>query len=52
MKNDGKSTKRNDQIKEILYIEIIHQQMQTFIDIDNIIKSKSIDILTPKHNPS
>ncbi|MFT6783425.1 MAG: hypothetical protein ACJA1A_003365 [Saprospiraceae bacterium] len=41
MKNDGKIEKTNNSMKEILYIEMIHQQIATFMDIDNLIKAGS-----------
>lgn len=46
MKNEGKTDKVNDQIKEILYIEMVHQQMETFIRIDELIKTRQIDTKT------
>jgi len=52
MKNDGKIEKTNDHIKEILYIEMIHQQMETFIDIDNLLKTRPKDSLVPKRQTS
>ncbi|MFT6783712.1 MAG: hypothetical protein ACJA1A_003653 [Saprospiraceae bacterium] len=45
MKNNSKIEKTNNRMKEILYIEMIHQQMATFMDIDNLIKTGSRKIL-------
>lgn len=52
MKNDGKIEKTNSRIKEILYIEMIHQQMATFMDIDNLIKTGSRKILVKNQQTS
>lgn len=49
MKNDDNTVKTNSHIKEILYIGMIHHQMATFIDIDNLLKSRSKDMLANKH---
>ncbi|MDF1697266.1 MAG: hypothetical protein P1U56_15590 [Saprospiraceae bacterium] len=48
MKNDGRSVQTNDQIKELLYIEMIGQQMQAFIDIDNLISKQEKSAFNPK----
>ncbi len=52
MENEGKTVKVKDHIKEILYIEMIHQQMETFIDIDNLLKSNITDSKVIKNNQS
>ena len=49
MENEGKKVKVNDQLKEILYIEMIRVQMDTFISIDKLIKKKLKDSEIPKH---
>jgi hypothetical protein len=49
MKNDDNTLKTNSYKKEVLYIEMIQHQMATFIDIDNLLKSRSKDMLATKH---
>jgi len=41
MKNDDKKNIAKDHLKEILYIEMIHQQMETFIDIDKLLETRA-----------
>lgn len=48
MKNDGNNNKTYEQIKEILYIEMVHQQMETFIDIDKLLNSKKKSFINSK----
>jgi len=39
MKNEDQTSKLNDYVKEMLYIEMIHQQMETLISIVTLLKS-------------
>lgn len=48
MENDGKRDKTNDHIKEILYIEMIHQQMQTYISLDKLLTSRNKKAIVSK----
>jgi len=43
MEKGGKLDKANDHINEILYLEMVHQQMETFVEIDMLIKNGQLD---------
>jgi len=49
MKNEKETKQIKDQIKEKLYIEMVHRQLETFINIDNLLRSHlSISNNSPK----
>ena len=52
MNESDKMLKAKDRIKELLYIEIIHQQMETFINIDKMLDKPKTSGIEAKTQPS